>query len=172
MIQSLTNSLIQLVVPSLFSIEATASAPEAQQAADTLIVGQTRGPVDLDCVFAWDSASSATYDQCIEGLFQYDLTAPDLAILPILASADGTWLDDVTYEVPLRDGVLFHDVADAGVGIDHDLIGQAGKALAVHALLAGEMLAERPVLVHQRHADRRVGVEHLLELGDDGLIIG
>ncbi|QEE17637.1 ABC transporter substrate-binding protein [Promethearchaeum syntrophicum] len=100
---------VLLVAPSLFSIEATATAPKAQQTDDTLIVGQTRGPVDLDCVFAWDSASSATYDQCIEGLFQYDLTDPDLAIIPVLASADGEWLDNVTYEVPIRENVTFHD---------------------------------------------------------------
>lgn len=99
---------VLLVAPSLLSVDATSTAPKAQQT-DTLIVGQTRGPVDLDCVFAWDSASSATYDQCIEGLFQYDLTDPDLAILPVLASADGTWLDNKTYKVPIRDGVTFHD---------------------------------------------------------------
>jgi len=99
---------VLLVAPSLLSVDVTSTAPKTQQT-DTLIVGQTRGPVDLDCVFAWDSASSATYDQSIEGLFQYDLTDPDLAILPVLASDHGTWLDNVTYEVPIRDGVLFHD---------------------------------------------------------------
>ena len=61
-----------------------------------------------------------------------------------------------------RHGVLLHDVADAGVGVDHDLIGEALHARAVHRLVAGEVLAERPVLVEQRHADRRIGVEHLL----------
>ncbi|MHA1473997.1 MAG: ABC transporter substrate-binding protein [Promethearchaeota archaeon] len=100
---------VLLVAPSLFSVDAASTAPKAQQVADTLVVGQTRGPVDLDCIFAWDSASSATYDQCIEGLFQYDLTDPDLAIIPMLASADGIWLDNVTYEVPLRENVKFHD---------------------------------------------------------------
>jgi hypothetical protein len=59
-------------------------------------------------------------------------------------------------------GVLLHDVADAGVGIDDDLIGEAGIALAVHGLVAREALAERPVVIEHRHADRGVGVQHLL----------
>ena len=35
----------------------------------------------------------------------------------------------------------------------------------------GEVLAERPVLVEQRHADRRIGVQHLLG-GDDLDLVG
>ena len=59
-------------------------------------------------------------------------------------------------------GVFLHDVADARVGIDHDLVGQRAGALAVHGLVAREVLAKRPVPVQQRHANRGVGVEHLL----------
>ncbi len=59
-------------------------------------------------------------------------------------------------------GVLLHDVADAGVGIDDQLVGEAAHAALVVGLVAGEALAERPVPVHQRHADRGVGIEHLL----------
>jgi hypothetical protein len=70
-----------------------------------------------------------------------------------------------------RHGVLFHVVADAGVGIDDDLVGQAGEAFAVEPLLAKEALAERPVPVHQRHAVGGVGVEHLLG-GDDLDLVG
>ena len=35
-------------------------------------------------------------------------------------------------------------------------------ALAIVALVVREALAERPVPVHDRHADRGIGVEHLL----------
>ena len=49
-----------------------------------------------------------------------------------------------------------------GERVDDDLVGQAPQALAVERLVMGEMLAERPVLVEQRHADRGIGVEHLL----------
>jgi hypothetical protein len=34
-----------------------------------------------------------------------------------------------------------------------------------------EMLAERPMLVEQRHADRRIGIQHLLR-GDDLDLVG
>ena len=37
--------------------------------------------------------------------------------------------------------------------------------------MVGEMLAERPMLVEQRHSDRRVGIEHLFG-GDDLDLIG
>ena len=39
-------------------------------------------------------------------------------------------------------------------------------ALAVVVLLENEALTEGPVLVHQRHADGGIGIEHLLG-GDD-----
>ena len=51
-------------------------------------------------------------------------------------------------------GAVFHVVADAGVRVDDDLVGQPGIAPAVHLGLSHEALAERPVLIHQRHADR------------------
>jgi hypothetical protein len=40
-----------------------------------------------------------------------------------------------------RHGVVFHVVRDAGVGVDDDLVGEARKTLAVHHLVAREMLA-------------------------------
>ena len=65
-----------------------------------------------------------------------------------------------------RRRVLLHDVGDARVGVDDDLVGEPHQAAAIAGLVLGEVLAERPVLVEQRHADRGVGVEHLLG-GDD-----
>src|SRR3546814_1800349 len=59
-------------------------------------------------------------------------------------------------------GVFLHDIADAGVGIDHQLIGQPAHPLAVEQLVMDELLAERPVLVEQGHARGRIGVQHLL----------
>ena len=58
-------------------------------------------------------------------------------------------------------GVLLHQIGDTRRRVDNDLIGQAHQALAVGSLLIGEMLAERPVLVEQGHADRGIGVQHL-----------
>jgi len=65
-----------------------------------------------------------------------------------------------------RHGILFHDVADHRVGVDDDLVGQALQTLAVERLVVGKALAEAPVPVHQRQADRGIGIEHLLG-GDD-----
>ena len=69
-----------------------------------------------------------------------------------------------------RGRVLLHDVADAWIGVDHDLIGEPLHAGAVHRLVAGEVLAERPVLVEQRHADRGIGIQHLLGADDLDLV--
>ena len=69
-----------------------------------------------------------------------------------------------------RGRVLLHDVADAWIGVDHDLIGEALHAGAIHRLVAGEVLAERPVLVEQRHADRGIGIQHLLGADDLDLV--
>ncbi len=65
-----------------------------------------------------------------------------------------------------RHRVLLHQVADAGVGVDDDLVGQAHRAALVVLLGRDELLAVAPVAVVHRHADRRVGVHHLLG-GDD-----
>jgi len=62
--------------------------------------------------------------------------------------------------------VLLHQVGDAGVGVDHDLVGQAHLPALVPLLGGEEVLAEGPVVVVDRHAHRGVGVHHLLG-GDD-----
>jgi hypothetical protein len=61
-----------------------------------------------------------------------------------------------------RHGVFFHQVGDARIGIDHDLVRQPHVAAPVVLLAGDELLAERPVPVVHRHADRRIGIEHLL----------
>jgi len=74
------------------------------------VCGVAYGPQDLDPQFAWDSASLDVIDQVCEGLYKYDLTDPDLAIIPNLATEFGTWSSDKkNYTVPLREGVSFHD---------------------------------------------------------------
>ena len=77
-----------------------------------LKVGTAWGPGDLDPQYAWDSASIDVIDQVFDGLFAYDLTDPDLAIIPGLATF-GVWnpaADEFT--LTLRQGVKFHDGAD------------------------------------------------------------
>jgi len=73
-------------------------------------VGVPYGPVDLDPQVSWDSASGDVIDQVCEGLFAYDLSDPQLAIIPRLATADGVWsTDSLEYTVTLKQGVTFHD---------------------------------------------------------------
>ena len=69
-----------------------------------------------------------------------------------------------------RGGVFLHDIADAGIGVDDDLVCQPLHAGAIHGFIAGEVLAERPVLVEQRHADRGIGVQHLFGADDLDLV--
>ena len=62
-------------------------------------------------------------------------------------------------------------VFSAGVGVDDNIVGQAHVTATV-ALFGGEkMLAVGPVVIAQRHADRSVGIHHLLG-GDDLDLIG
>ena len=69
------------------------------------------------------------------------------------------------------DGVFLHQIRDAGVGVDHDFIGQPHAATGIVLLGLHKLLAERPVVVVQRHADRGVGVHHLFR-GDDLDLVG
>ena len=69
-----------------------------------------------------------------------------------------------------RGGVFLHDVADARIGIDDDLIGETLQSHAIDAFVLREALAERPVPIEQRHAGRRIGVQHLLGRNDLDLI--
>jgi len=77
------------------------------------IVGVAYGPKDLDPIYAWDYNAFNIIDQVVEGLFAYNLSAPDLALIPRLASAMGTWnTRGDEYTVPLRTDVKFHDGTD------------------------------------------------------------
>ncbi|MHA1674254.1 MAG: ABC transporter substrate-binding protein, partial [Promethearchaeota archaeon] len=65
---------------------------------------------DLDPHQAWDSASIDLIHQVCEGLFGYDLTDPELGIIPVLAAYMGSWNAEATeYTVQLKQGVTFHD---------------------------------------------------------------
>ena len=76
------------------------------------VLGISSGPYDLEPQSAWDSSSIDVIDQVCEGLYKYNLSDPDHAIIPNLATAFGTWSSDKkNYTIPLREGVLFHDYA-------------------------------------------------------------
>ncbi len=76
----------------------------------SFVVGTLEGPSDLDPIHSWDSGSNDVIEQVCEGLYQYNLSDPDLGIIPMLASDYGTWNSAATQlTIPLRQGVYFHD---------------------------------------------------------------
>ncbi len=66
------------------------------------------------------------------------------------------------YQYLHRQGVLLHQIGDAGVRIDDDFVGEPLHALAVALLVGDEILAEGPVRIAHRQAGGRIRVEHLL----------
>jgi len=77
-----------------------------------LIFGTISGPYTLDPQDSWDTSSFNVFDQVCEGLFAYNLTDPNLQIIPRLATSKGTWMinsTDTWYTVSLRSNVIFHD---------------------------------------------------------------
>jgi peptide/nickel transport system substrate-binding protein len=75
----------------------------------TLVVGVGEGPVTIDPIDSWDSASNDVLMQVTETLFWYDLTDPTLPLLPLLVE-DFAWDDtDTLLSLKLREDVWFHD---------------------------------------------------------------
>jgi peptide/nickel transport system substrate-binding protein len=103
------------------------------------------GPADLDPQDAWDSASSDVHDQVCEGLFAYDLTDPNLAIIPRLADPDSipSWgtngLGQPTYTVELRDDVWFHDGTKFDATAVKYNFDRLATLMAAHLAKAGEL---------------------------------
>lgn len=84
--------------------------PESPPEGPIFKYGTGSGPIDLDPQYAWDSASIDVIDQVCEGLFAYDLSDPNLPIVPRLAADAGTWSADAkNLTVNLKPNVLFHD---------------------------------------------------------------
>ncbi len=69
-----------------------------------------------------------------------------------------------------RRRVFLHQIGDAGRTVDDDFIGKVAHAATVESLVMGEMLAEGPMAIEERHAGRRVGIQHLFRSDDLDLI--
>jgi len=101
-------ALLAVLMVSAFA--AAPAAVMAGEADDTLYYGVGSLVVDLDPHQAWDSASIDVIDQVCEGLFGYNLSDPELAIVPVLSTDMGTWNAEAdVFTVTLKQGVTFHD---------------------------------------------------------------
>ncbi len=58
-------------------------------------------------------------------------------------------------------GVLFHQVGDAGVRVDDDFIGQPLLTMLIEPFGFDELLTKRPVGIVNGHPDAGVSVHHL-----------
>lgn len=104
---------LALVVSSIGNIGLSLSNnknPDVPGEVKTLRAGTHNRPYDLDPVLSYDSVSNDVIVQTCEGLYQYNLSDPNLGIIPMLAKDYGMW--DVTgtlFTIPLRRNVFFHD---------------------------------------------------------------
>ena len=69
-----------------------------------------------------------------------------------------------------RERIFLHEVRDAGIGVDDDLVGESLVALAIKRLVPDELLSVRPVRVGDRQPGRGIRIEHLLGRDDFDLI--
>jgi peptide/nickel transport system substrate-binding protein len=101
---------------AVLMVSAFAAAPSAVTASYELgsfSYGVGSLVVDLDPHYAWDSASIDTIRQVCEGLFYYNLSDPEVGIIPVLADGLGVWNAEATeLTVNLKEGVVFHDGTD------------------------------------------------------------
>jgi peptide/nickel transport system substrate-binding protein len=101
--------LVALFVIPLIAINGTTNV-SAALTSDTIIYGTGRLQNYIEPTHVWDSASYNVLDQIAEPLFGYDLTDPDLPLVPILATSLGVWSNnDLTLTIPLKEGVTFHN---------------------------------------------------------------
>ena len=67
-------------------------------------------------------------------------------------------------------GVFFHEIGDAGIGIDDQLVSQPHLAPFVVFFDGQKLLAEGPVMVIDRQAATGISVHHLLGRDDLNLV--
>lgn len=79
----------------------------SQPVSNEIIFGTMYGPMDADPQYMWDKQSFDYAYQIWEGLYAYNLSDPDMPLIPRLATDFGTWNGN-NYTVTLRQGVTFH----------------------------------------------------------------
>jgi parallel beta-helix repeat protein len=106
-----TTLNIELLSESTEDFSETYTNPSIQ--GDTIFkfsFGTNLGPTNIDPHKAWEANSIKVIDQVCEGLYKYNLSSQDLAVIPNLATDFGNWsTDKLNYTIPLRSSVVFHD---------------------------------------------------------------
>jgi len=75
----------------------------------TLLIGTGNGPVVIDPINSWDSASNEVISQTAETLFWYDITNSSLPLEPLLAESYSWDVTNTELTVNIKYGVYFHD---------------------------------------------------------------
>jgi peptide/nickel transport system substrate-binding protein len=102
-----SSLLLTSYKPSI-SIEDIPTHLVANDAAHQFVVGTANGPLSIDPVNAWDTASYNVISQVAETLFTYNLSDPDLPQVNFLAESY-RWINSTALEIKLREGIYFHD---------------------------------------------------------------
>lgn len=78
---------------------------------NTFVMASSSGPSYLEPVNSWDSGSNDVLEQVVETLFSWDLSDPDLPMIPVLAYSY-YFVDTTTIQIRLREGIKFQDGTD------------------------------------------------------------
>jgi peptide/nickel transport system substrate-binding protein len=124
----------------------------------TVIYGMRYLSYTIDPHDTWANDAYPVIDQVVETLYAYDLTDPEMKIIPRLASDYGVWTSDgLGYTIPLRTDVYFHD----GTHFDANAVMWTFSRLAYLMNVTGEL----PLY------SRRATVDSLYRWPDDTPII-
>jgi len=92
-----------------FNIEGPGYYPKESSPPIPFIVGVDQGPVAIDPIDSWDSASNDVIAQVAECLWWYNLTDPALPLEGLLATAWNYSVDNMVLDIHIRESVYFHD---------------------------------------------------------------
>ncbi|MFX1268177.1 MAG: ABC transporter substrate-binding protein, partial [Promethearchaeota archaeon] len=116
--KSKVQKIIILIAMIIFFTALTISPNELNASEDfnkinisdtnTVIFGIRFEPSNIDPHVTWDPNDYHSIDQVVEGLFGYNLSHPQMLLIPKLAEDFGVWTEN-NYTVNIKQGVTFHD---------------------------------------------------------------
>ena len=105
----LVPALIISIVLNIFLLSLPTSWGPMLPPRVALLVGDISGPYVMEPLDTWDGDSNDMLRYLIEGLYKYDLSDPDMPLIPVLAADEGTWENSTTFTVNLKQNVQFQD---------------------------------------------------------------